>query len=451
MQHRLSVLIVEDDATLREALCDTVRLAGDQVLEAADGEQALRVLATAEPDLVITDVQMDRMGGAALLRHLRRDRPELPVVMITAHGSVRQAVEAMQEGASDYLLKPFEAEVLLSLLERFRLPSPSVEGMVAESPAMLKICQLLTRVACSDATVLLSGESGVGKEVVARYLHRCSDRADGPFVAINCAAIPENMLEAMLFGYEKGAYTGAHQARPGKFETADGGTLLLDEISEMDLGLQAKLLRVLQEREVERLGGNTPIPLDVRVVATTNRDLGAAVAAGEFREDLYYRLNVIPVQVPPLRDRAEDIPALARTFLARFTAGRPLRFSPEALARLQAQPWRGNVRELQNCIQRAALLAEGGQVSEAVLRQALDLGGLDTVVQAATPDSKAEHLPSTEVPQLDGRLKAHEREMIVSVLSAVNGSRKKAAEQLGISPRTLRYKLARLREMGHAV
>ena len=451
MQHRLSVLIVEDDATLREALCDTVRLAGDQVLEAADGEQALRVLATAEPDLVITDVQMDRMGGAALLRHLRRDRPELPVVMITAHGSVRQAVEAMQEGASDYLLKPFEAEVLLSLLERFRLPSPSVEGMVAESPAMLKICQLLTRVACSDATVLLSGESGVGKEVVARYLHRCSDRADGPFVAINCAAIPENMLEAMLFGYEKGAYTGAHQARPGKFETADGGTLLLDEISEMDLGLQAKLLRVLQEREVERLGGNTPIPLDVRVVATTNRDLGAAVAAGEFREDLYYRLNVIPVQVPPLRDRAEDIPLLARTFLARFTAGRPLRFSPEALARLQAQPWRGNVRELQNCIQRAVLLAECDQVSEAVLRQALDLGGLDTVAQAATPDSKAEHLQSTEVPQLDGRLKAHEREMIVSVLSAVNGSRKKAAEQLGISPRTLRYKLARLREMGHAV
>ncbi len=445
MQARLNVLIVEDDATLREALCDTVRLAGDDVFEAADGEEALRLLQKRRADLVITDVQMERMDGPALLRELRRDYPELPVVMVTAHGSVQQAVAAMQDGASDYLLKPFEAQVLLTLLDRFRSHAVPEEGMVAADPAMRRVCQLIDRVAESEATVLLNGESGVGKEVVARYLHRRSDRAAQPFVAINCAAIPENMLEAMLFGYEKGAYTGAHQARAGKFEMADGGTLLLDEVSEMDLALQAKLLRVLQEREVERLGGSAPIALDVRVVATTNRDLEGAVHDGSFREDLYYRLNVIPVRVPALRERPGDIPPLARAFLARFAAGRPLRFSDDALARLQAQPWQGNVRELQNCVQRAALLADGGEVTDAVLSGALNLG--------TSPPQDGSGPPSgqNDAEQLGGSLKLHEREMIVTALSAAKGSRKKAAEQLGISPRTLRYKLARLREMGHAV
>ncbi|MFV0275745.1 MAG: sigma-54-dependent transcriptional regulator, partial [Parahaliea sp.] len=374
MGAKLNVLIVEDDSTLRDALCDTVRFAGDEAVAAAHGEEALEQLRSHPVDLVISDVQMDRMSGEELLQTLRGAYPELPVVMITAHGSVRNAVEAMQRGASDYLLKPFEAPVLLDLLDRFRPRAQAADGMVAEDVAMRRICQLLEKVAHSDATVLLSGESGVGKEVLARHLHRSSNRNGEPFVAVNCAAIPENMLEATLFGYEKGAYTGAHQARPGKFEQANGGTLLLDEVSEMDLALQAKLLRVLQEKEVERLGGNRLIPLDVRVVATTNRDLRDEVAQGRFREDLFYRLNVIPVYVPPLRARSGDIEALALSFLSRYASGKPMSFSSEALAFLRTQPWRGNVRELENCVQRAALLADGGVIDMSVLKIAEMLG-----------------------------------------------------------------------------
>jgi len=430
------ILVVEDDATLREALQDTLLDGGYEVVTAADGQAALLAMDEERVDLVISDVQMDRMDGQVLLREVRRRRPELPFVMITAHGSVEDAVHAMRGGATDYLLKPFPAEALLEMVERLQ-PAPPTGQPVAADQATRELLDLARRIAASDATVLISGESGTGKEVLARYLHNCSPRASSPFLAVNCAAIPENMLESMLFGYEKGAYTGAHQSRPGKFEQANGGTLLLDEVSEMDLALQAKLLRVLQEREVERLGGQRLIPLDVRVLATTNRRLADAVAEGAFREDLYYRLNVLPLTVPPLRERPGDILALAESFLARYSPrGRELSLAPGARERLLAHGWRGNVRELENCMQRTAILAPGEVI------------GAAEIEFGETPRDAVAVAPAPERPQLEGDLRQREQEVILDALSASGGSRKTAAERLGISPRTLRYKLARMKEQG---
>lgn len=297
-----AVMVVEDDPALREALCDTLDLAGYRSLPAADGQAALALMDRERPALVVSDVQMQPMDGTALLHALRRQRPDLPVVLMTAFGTIRSAVQAVRDGAVEYLAKPFEPATLLSLIGQL-LPRQGDSGdePVAEDPRSRELLALAARVAHSEVSVLLTGESGTGKEVLARYIHRHSPRQSGAFVAINCAAIPENMLEAVLFGYEKGAFTGATGAHAGKFEQAHDGTLLLDEISEMPIGLQAKLLRVLQEREVERLGGKQAIALDVRVLATSNRDLTAEVAAGRFREDLYYRLAVFPLHIPPLR------------------------------------------------------------------------------------------------------------------------------------------------------
>ncbi|QBQ54620.1 sigma-54 interaction domain-containing protein [Nitrosococcus wardiae] len=312
------------------------------------------------------------------------------------------------------------------------------ESLVAIDPRFRAVVELARRVARSEATVLISGESGTGKEVLAHYIHRHSKCCEGPFVAINCAAIPENMLEATLFGYEKGAFTGAHQTHPGKFEQAQGGTLLLDEISEMDLDLQAKLLRVLQEREVERLGGCKVIPLDVRVLATTNRALREQIASGQFREDLYYRLNVFPLQLPPLRERTKDILPLARQLIASraAAAGRlPPRLTLAAEAKLLAHPWPGNIRELDNVVQRALILEEG----EAISTQAL---AFETGIEAPLP---------TGVGELSKDLKSHEKQLILDTLVRCGGRRKQAAAQLGISERTLRYKLARLRKAGVAI
>lgn len=443
--HLMRVLVVEDDATLREALCDTIEFGGYRVLSAGNGVEALAQLESEAVDLVVSDVQMDRMDGRELLRDIRVRHPDLPFVMITAHGSVADAVQAMRDGATDYLLKPFEAEVLLDMLERFApVTGEDDQAPVAQDPAMQRVLELARRIAGSDGTILISGESGTGKEVLARYLHRHSNRAGQPFVAVNCAAIPENMLESMLFGYEKGAYTGAHQSRAGKFEQANGGTLLLDEVSEMDIGLQAKLLRVLQEREVERLGGSRPIPLDVRVLATTNRQLAGAVNAGHFREDLYYRLNVLPLRVPALRERPADIIPLAERFLLRYTpSGHELAFSEDALERLRAARWRGNVRELENSVQRAAILC-GGRVVRAADLDFAD--SLQQEVSEASPPGEA--LPGDLEPPLAGDLKDRERELIVAALAATRGVRKDAAQKLGISPRTLRYKLARMKEQG---
>jgi two-component system response regulator FlrC len=445
MTHR--ILIVEDDPDLAEALTDTLSLAGYNVAHAADGQAALATFAEQPADLVLTDVQMTPMDGRTLLKHLRARFGSVPVLVMTAYGTVERAVEAMQLGAADYLAKPFEAAVLLDKVSRY-LPATAhpCAQPVAEDLRTREVIELARRVARSDATVLIGGESGTGKEVLARFLHGQSARAEGPFVAINCAAIPDNMLEAVLFGYEKGAYTGAVRASAGKFEQAQGGTLLLDEISEMSLALQAKLLRVLQEREVERLGGREPVQLDVRVLATTNRRLREEVAAGRFREDLFYRLNVFPLILPPLRERARDIMPLARWLLARhLDAGRPEpQLATAAEAKLLSHRWPGNVRELDNLMQRALILADGGDIGP-------------EHVQFELPDTPPSALPAP-LPAADAArgglsadLRSVEEQRIVDALRVGNGSRKHAAEVLGISPRTLRYKIARLREAGVAL
>jgi two-component system response regulator FlrC len=439
------VLVVEDDESLREALCDTLGIAGFEARGVGDGPAALQALASEPAGLVVSDIQMRPMDGIDLLRRVRAARADLPVLLMTAYGTIQQAVEAMREGASDYLVKPFEAEVLVAKVAQY-LASPGAgdDEPVAVDARTRTLLALAARVAESEATVLLTGESGTGKEVLARFVHRRSRRAGGPFVAINCAAIPENMLEAVLFGYEKGAFTGAYRASPGKFEQAQGGTLLLDEISEMSLGLQAKLLRVLQEREVERLGGQGVVALDVRVLATSNRDLRAEVAAGRFREDLYYRLNVFPLHLPALRERREDILPLAEHLLARLAAEgglAPPTLDPGARSRLRAHRWPGNVRELANVLQRALILCRGGAVGEA------DIGIEDGSAPAARPPL-AEEPP--EAGGLGDELKQHERERIRAALAAEGGNRAQAAARLGISPRTLRHKLQRMREAGLA-
>ena len=444
MNQPAKVLVVEDDATLRQALCDTIKFGGYQTVEASCGVDALSQLSKECVDMVISDVQMDHMDGRELLRQVRAKNPELPFVMITAHGSVQGAVDAMREGATDYLLKPFEAEVLLDMVSRMEpLRSSDASDVIMADPETVKVYGLAQKVASNDASILISGESGCGKEVLAQYLHSHSNRADKRFVAVNCAAIPENMLESMLFGYEKGAYTGAHQARAGKFEQANGGTILLDEISEMPLALQAKLLRVLQERELERLGSDKVINLDVRVIATTNRNLMEEVAEGRFREDLYYRLNVFPLHLAPLRERRADIMPLADLFLSKYQpADRPLRLDLPAAEKIRRATWQGNVRELENCIQRATILCQpDGLVREEDVVIAEPLCG----VELAVPEAKADQ------PRLDGDLKQREHELICEALEASNGRKKEAAERLGISPRTLRYKLARLRELGAAL
>lgn len=443
MNRPLPLLLVEDDRVLREALAETLTLAGHEVLTASDGEAALRTLADTPVAGVVTDHQMKPMDGSTLLRAIRAERPCLPVLMITAHGTIEHAVRCMSEGATDYLVKPFAAPDLLDRLRQILPGRDPDTALVAVDPRSLELLEIVERVATSDATVLISGESGTGKEVIARRLHQRSARAKGPFVALNCAAIPENMLEALLFGHEKGAFTGAHESRPGKFEQARGGTLLLDEISEMDTGLQAKLLRVLQEREVERIGGRQPIPLDVRVIATTNRDLAAEVAAGRFREDLYYRLSVFPLAIPPLRQRPLDIEPLARHFLARGTA--PERGTPaltdEALALLLAHDWPGNVRELHNLLQRAAILCNGNVIRPGDLRLTPAPSAIAGPAPAAVPA-----LPGTG-NDLHGSMASVEGQIITSALRRA-GSRQAAAELLGVSPRTLRYRIARLREAG---
>jgi two-component system response regulator FlrC len=435
------VLIVEDDSALREALCATVELAGFGVESAENGNQAVRLMHAQAFDLVVSDIQMPGMDGHALLQKLKTSMPGLPVVLMTAYGTIEKAVESMRDGAADYLVKPFDARVLVEMIRRYLPSSHDDPEVVAEDPATRKLAMLARRVAATDATVMISGGSGTGKEVFSQMIHRHSARADGRFVAINCAAIPENMLEASLFGYEKGAFTGAYQAHAGKFEQAQGGTLLLDEISEMDLGLQAKLLRVLQEREVERLGGRHAIALDVRVLATTNRNMREEVAAGRFREDLFYRLNVFPLHLAPLCERRADIVPLSNRMIRRYTpeGSRVPRLSAEAQQALLNHPWPGNVRELDNVIQRALILLDGEQI------KADDLCFEQDVSAASAPMEPA------RMQGLDGDLKSREFELILDALREDNGSRKAAAERLGISPRTLRYKLARMREQGIVV
>ncbi len=441
---KAAILVVEDDADLRGALCDTLELAGYDVSATDQGQGALDKIANEEFGLLLSDLQMKPMNGYTLLKKVKSVMPDLPVLIMTAYGTVQGAVEAMHEGASDYLIKPFEAEDLLDRVQRYiRLTSYS-EEMVAVDKNSQDLMTLARRVADADATVLISGESGTGKEVLARFLHKNSIRQNGPFVAINCAAIPENMLEATLFGYEKGAFTGAHQAYAGKFEQANKGTLLLDEISEMDLGLQAKLLRVLQEREVERIGGRKVIPLDVRVLATTNRLLREEVAAGKFREDLYYRLNVFPLHLLPLRERPDDILPLAEQLLIRHCkrSRRTIpQFSPDARQALLQHSWQGNVRELDNVLQRALILQSGHTITS---------NDLSFEVMTGTVQQVESHRTAmvTRDRKLSDDLRTHEQRHILDALVRNNCSRRATAKELGISERTLRYKLSRFREQG---
>ena len=446
MHEVLPILVVEDDPALREALTDTLEMAGYGAVAAGNAEEALSMLEKLDPGLVLTDVQMPGMDGHALLRSLKTRHPEIPVILMTAYGQIDRAVQAMRDGAADYLAKPFEPDNLLATVARhFRQSGETAApSLVAQDPASLALLELARRVAASDASILLTGESGVGKEVYARYIHQHSQRAKGPFVALNCAAIPENLLESVLFGHEKGAFTGASSPQPGKFEQANGGILLLDEISEMPLNLQAKLLRVLQEREVERVGGRTLLALDVRVIAATNRNLGNWVAEGRFRDDLYYRLNVFPLEIPPLRARPADIPALARHFLKRHEqiAGRGgFSLSGAALAELTGYDWPGNIRELVKVVQRAMILAPGAEIGPEHLM----------LPRKVLPDSSSRMARSVDRSPdglVETGLKDVERDTILNTLQRMQGSRRKTAESLAMSERTLRHKLKQYREAG---
>jgi len=445
----MRLLVVEDDPTLREVIVESLTMKRHDVMEAANGIDAMAMIESYSFDAILSDINMPGMDGLELLDKVKQQHPWLPVLLMTAYGDVGQAVQAMQSGADDYLMKPFELSELEALLKPYSQTGQDdqdTDSPVCEALVSQQLFQMAERVAATDSTVLISGESGTGKEVLARYIHQNSPRKKAPFIALNCAAIPENMLEAMLFGYEKGAFTGAYNAMPGKFEQADGGTILLDEITEMDLGLQAKLLRVLQERQVERLGGKKTIDLDVRIIATTNRELADYVAEGNFREDLYYRLTVFPLQWLPLRERRDDILPLARRLLSHH-AGKMKRPVPSVSAdaehKLIAHSWPGNVRELDNTVQRALIMQTGAQ-----------LGANDFILTPVPKHRQVEGAPvssMTPLTQDDGELgsdlRTREVELIVKALRE-EPSRKEAAERLGISPRTLRYKVARLRDEG---
>ncbi|MCA1929430.1 sigma-54 dependent transcriptional regulator [Rheinheimera sp.] len=442
-----SILVVEDDAGLREALCDTLSLANYQVVPAQSAEQGLQLLKEHKISLLISDVQMGTMSGLDLLKTVKLNYPALPVLMMTAYANVNDAVVAIRNGAVDYLAKPFSPEVLINMVSRYALGNEvaTIEPVV-HSEQGKQLVKLAAKVARSDANVLVLGPSGSGKEVLARYIHQQSGRTDGPFVAINCAAIPENMLEATLFGYEKGAFTGAIQSCPGKFEQAQQGTILLDEISEMDLNLQAKLLRVLQEREVERLGARKTIKLDVRVIATSNRDLKQAVAEGKFREDLYYRLNVFPLTWTALAERPADIVPLAMHLLERHcrSTGMPQpSLSYAAQHKLMQHYWPGNVRELDNIVQRALIICDGDQINAADIL----LESAPTMMDSM-PDAAFGQHAEQDVSLFKSEIYEQEHRIILETMRACANSRKEVAERLGISARTLRYKLARMRESG---
>src|SRR5690554_5970943 len=470
---KAQILIVEDDRDLREALVTTLELAKFRVREASNAHEALVRLAEAPVDMVVSDVNMPGLSGHELLGEVQRLYPGLPMMLITAYGQISHAVSAMQSGAVDYLVKPFEPKVLVDAVTKVVGGSRPKSGdePVAEDPASKRIFQLAAKVAGSDSTVMISGESGTGKEVLARYIHQQSPRAEQPFVAINCAAIPENMLEAILFGHEKGAFTGAIASAPGKFEQANGGTILLDEVSEMDPALQSKLLRVLQEREVERVGGRKTISLDVRVIATTNRDLADFVREGRFREDLYYRLSEFPMHWQPLRERPLDILPMATYLLKKHCRKMKLTgisFAAVASNALVQHSWPGNVRELDNAILRSLVLHQGNVIHAADL--CLDIGtsgrfdGHGAVATKAIVEPVAANVeePFTayqeqsgiadtapvEAGSLGDDLRQQEFRIIIQTLKNERGRRNRAAEQLGISPRTLRYKLAQMRDAG---
>ena len=444
-----TILIVEDEAKMRRLLELNLGEDGFDTLSAGDAETGLKLLRENSVDLVVTDLKLPGMNGLEFLQIVKRQNAALPVVVMTAFGSVETAVEAMKGGASDYVLKPFSLGEMRMVIRKeldvrnLREENRSLRealgkryahpNVVARSAKMQEVLATVDRVAPTNSTVLLGGESGVGKDLIARAIHEKSRRAAGPFIKINSTAIPENLLESELFGYEKGAFTGANTSKPGKFEMADKGTLFLDEIGDVPPVTQVKLLRVLQEREFERLGGTKTVKVDVRLIAATNRDLREALEQGTFREDLYYRLNVVPIDIAPLRQRKEDIPDLANLFISKFAAdsGKPVKsISPEAMQILASYHWPGNVRELQNIIERACALAKGTMLDAADIH-------LD-VRPVKAGDGAGGFLP-------EGMTLEHwEDEMIQEALRRANGNKSQAARLLGLSRNALRYRLSKI-------
>lgn len=421
------VLAIDDDAQMRNALKEALGRIGFLVDIAVDGEEGIIKVKKESYSLIISDMMMPKMDGLSFLKYIRKDGIFTPVLMITGFGTIESAVEAMKLGASDYIMKPFSFDTLKRAIEGLLPKSFEDKDIIYSSPEMKKIVNLATGLASSDITVLIYGESGTGKEVLARYIHKYSNRKDKPFVAVNCAAIPENLLESELFGHEKGAFTGALERRIGKFEKAQGGTILLDEIGEMALPLQAKLLRVLQEKEFDRVGGKEPIKIDVRIIATTNRDLKKECEKGNFREDLYYRLNVFPIKLPPLRERKEDIEVLSEHFLHKYNIkiNKNIQgFEKQAMELLKNHYWKGNVRELENVIQRAVFMCQKNYIS------------VNDIYFEENETKQAGNMGSFK-----GSLKDIEKEMIFKTLAETGGNKTKAADILGITVRTLRNKL----------
>jgi len=444
------ILVVDDDVQMQLAIRATLEKQGCIVNVCGNGLSALQALENDVFDLIVSDQRMPEMSGQELLAALLKRESATPFIMITAYGTINQAVEAMQLGAADFLTKPFSADELTRVVERVLSPESKAfrtknskqkveRPIVTRDPVMIRILEVAEAVAKSDATVLIQGESGTGKELIARLVHTASARARQPFVAVNCAALPANLLESELFGHEKGSFTGAQQRKIGKFELAHGGTILLDEISEMDLALQAKLLRVLQEREVDRVGGKDPISIDVRVLATTNRNLDEAVKAGSFRADLFYRLNVIPITLPPLRDRIGDVRLLAEHFMKLYLGAKAPALSDDVLQVLNHHRWPGNIRELQNAVERAAILSGGRSPSEGDffierIGAKVEKIEVETASEAQSADKKVVLRSGMTVQEV-------EKTLIIETLKATNNNRTQAADLLGISIRTLRNKL----------
>jgi DNA-binding NtrC family response regulator len=451
------ILLVEDKDSLRTMLRHALEAEGHGVVEAADQAEATRALQESHPVLVLSDLRLPVGDGLGVLRAAKEFDPELPVIVMTAYGGIHDAVQAMKEGAMDFLAKPVDPDHLSLLVARAlaqrRMATENIllkeelmarrgaPRIIGEDPSLRKVSVALQRAAGTDATVLLQGESGTGKELFARALHALSPRADGPFVAINCAAIPETLLETELFGYEKGAFTGAAARKPGRFELAHHGTLFLDEIGDLPLALQAKILRAIEERRFERVGGTVSLQVDVRVVAATNRKLKAAVAARQFREDLYFRLSVFPIDIPPLRSRTGDIEILARHFVERYSRDlkkKPLTLTPQAMEELCAYAWPGNVRELQNCIERAVILAEG----DAIHPRHLNLSFRDVVAPAEEISPWDQVDLSGTLADVSRRALAEvEKRKVTQALREAGGNKPKAAEALQVSYKTLLMKL----------
>ncbi|HWE26106.1 MAG TPA: sigma-54 dependent transcriptional regulator [Myxococcales bacterium] len=446
-----SILIADDEEPIRHVLTVLLSEHGFFVRAVKDGEEALRELAARDYDALVTDVRMPRVDGLQLVRTVQEQSPDTTVIVMSAYGSHDLALEAMKAGAYDYLGKPFRPDEVLLVLrkaeERERLraenrrlrreieASRSTNAIVAESPAMKEVLRLLQKVAPAKTTVLITGESGTGKELIARALHDLSPRAERPFVAVNCGAIPEQLIESELFGHAKGAFTGAVSAKRGLFEEADGGTLLLDEVGDLPLHLQVTLLRVLQEGEVRRVGDARTIRVDVRVLAATHQDLSQAVAAGTFREDLFYRLNVVGLRLPPLRERTDEIEPLARRFLGRHAARLGLSEKPVSAAALRlllSWRWPGNVRELENALERALVLSEGAEIEPEALPEEL---------RASAPPSGPPPAPGADDLSIKRAQRALEADLIRRALERTNGNRTRAAELLELSPRALLYKI----------